>query len=281
MQVFKKCLALQNHLNKLNGYDTSIGFIPTMGALHEGHKSLFEKSIEQNNITVVSIYVNPTQFDNKEDLKTYPCNLKNDISFLKSISDDIILFNPDSEEIYLGEVRSDTFNFNGLEKYMEGKYRINHFQGVATVVNKLFSIVKSDNVYFGEKDFQQLRIIENLVFKNKINTKIVRCETIRGPDGLAVSSRNNKLTFSCKKIATNLFKALNFAKENFNTLEIIEIEKKVKQKLSYFSEIKLEYFVIADEKKLKPSFAKKNQKYRAFIAAYISGVRLIDNIKLN
>ena len=281
MQVFKKCLDLQNHLNELNDYDTSIGFVPTMGALHEGHKSLVEKSLEQNSITVVSIYVNPTQFDNREDLLTYPSNVKNDINFLKSISDNLILFNPDSEEIYCGEVKLDTFNFNGLEKSMEGKYRVNHFDGVATVVNKLFSIVKSDNVYFGEKDFQQLRIIENLVFERKINTKVVRCETIRESGGLALSSRNDKLPFSSKKIATNLFKALNFAKDKFNSLEIVEIERKVKQKLSNFSEIQLEYFVIADEKKLLPFSSKKNQKYRAFIAAYVSGVRLIDNIKLN
>ena len=199
MQVFKKCLDLQNHLNELSNYDTSIGFVPTMGALHEGHKSLVEKSLEQNNTTVVSIYVNPTQFDNREDLLTYPSNVKNDINFLKSISDDLILFNPDSEEIYCGEVKLDTFNFNGLEKSMEGRFRVNHFNGVATVVNKLFSIVKSDNVYFGEKDFQQLRIIENLVFERKINTKVVRCETIRGSGGLALSSRNDKLSFSSKK----------------------------------------------------------------------------------
>tara|TARA_B100001769_G_scaffold254844_1_gene230906 strand:- start:2292 stop:3137 length:846 start_codon:yes stop_codon:yes gene_type:complete len=280
MLIFSDISIIKSHLSKLKKEGNIIGFIPTMGALHNGHLSLIKKSISENNFTVVSIFVNPTQFDNSEDLKNYPCNIKNDISLLKSISDDIILFNPDSEEVYSEGVQSHQFNFNGLDKHMEGKYRVNHFQGVATVVNKLLSIVESDNVYFGEKDFQQLKIIENLVCEKKINTKVVRCDTVRGIDGLALSSRNNKLSFSSKKIARNLFKALNFAKEKFNTLDIVEIEKKVTEQLSAHSEIKLEYFIIADEEKLKPLITKKNQKYRAFIAAYISGVRLIDNIKL-
>ena len=280
MLIFSDISIIKSHLSKLKKEGNIIGFIPTMGALHNGHLSLIKKSISENNFTVVSIFVNPTQFDNSEDLETYPSNIKNDIILLKSISDDIILFNPDSQEVYSEGVQSHQFNFNGLDKHMEGKYRVNHFQGVATVVNKLLSIVESDNVYFGEKDFQQLKIIENLVCEKKINTKVVRCDTVRGIDGLALSSRNNKLSFSSKKIATNLFKALNFAKEKFNTLDIVEIEKKVTEQLSAYSEIKLEYFIIADEEKLKPIITKKNQKYRAFIAAYISGVRLIDNIKL-
>ena len=280
MLIFSDISIIKSHLSKLKKEGNIIGFIPTMGALHNGHLSLIKKSISENNFTVVSIFVNPTQFDNSEDLETYPSNIKNDIILLKSISDDIILFNPDSQEVYSEGVQSHQFNFNGLDKHMEGKYRVYHFQGVATVVNKLLSIVESDNVYFGEKDFQQLKIIENLVCEKKINTKVVRCDTVRGIDGLALSSRNNKLSFSSKKIATNLFKALNFAKEKFNTLDIVEIEKKVTEQLSAYSEIKLEYFIIADEEKLKPIITKKNQKYRAFIAAYISGVRLIDNIKL-
>ena len=280
MLIFSDISIIKSHLSKLKKEGNIIGFIPTMGALHNGHLSLIKKSISENNFTVVSIFVNPTQFDNSEDLETYPSNIKNDIILLKSISDDIILFNPDSQEVYSEGVQSQQFNFNGLDKYMEGKYRVNHFQGVATVVNKLLLIVEPDNVYFGEKDFQQLRIIENLVFEKKINTKVVRCKTLRDTDGLALSSRNSKLSFSSKKMATNLFKALNFAKEKFNTLDVVEIEKKVIEQMTAHSEIKLDYFIIADEEKLEPSILKNNQKYRAFIAAYISGVRLIDNIKL-
>ena len=280
MLIFSDISSIKSHLNKLKKEGNIIGFVPTMGALHNGHLSLIKKSISENNITVVSIFVNPTQFDNAEDLITYPSDIRSDISLLKSISNKIILFNPDSEQIYSDGVKPNQFNFNGIDKHMEGKYRRNHFQGVATVVNKLLSIVDSDNIYLGEKDFQQLRIIENLVFEEKINTKVVRCETLRQIDGLALSSRNSKLSFSSKKIATNLFKALNFAKEKFNTLDVIEIQKKVIEQISAHSEIKLDYFIIADEQKLEPSISKKNQKYRAFIAAYISGVRLIDNIKL-
>lgn len=280
MLIFSDISSIKSHLNKLKKKGNIIGFVPTMGALHNGHLSLIKKSISENNFTVVSIFVNPTQFDNPEDLKTYPSNINNDIAFLKSISNKIILFNPDPEEIYSDGIKSQQFNFNGLDDHMEGKYRQNHFQGVATVVSKLLSIVEPDNVYFGEKDFQQLRIIENLVFEKKINTKVVRCETLRDSDGLALSSRNSKLSFSSKKMATNLFKALNFAKEKFNTLDVIEIQKKVIEQISAHSEIKLDYFIIADEEKLEPSILKNNQKYRAFIAAYISGVRLIDNIKL-
>ena len=280
MLIFSDISSIKSQLNKLKKKVNIIGFVPTMGALHNGHLSLIKKSISENNFTVVSIFVNPTQFDNAEDLKTYPSNINNDIALLKSISNKIILFNPDPEEIYSDGIKSQQFNFNGLDEHMEGKYRQNHFQGVATVVSKLLSIVKPDNVYFGEKDFQQLRIIENLVFEKKINTKVVRCETLRDSDGLALSSRNSKLSFSSKKMATNLFKALNFAKEKFNTLDVVEIEKKIIEQMTAHSEIKLDYFIIADEEKLEPSILKNNLKYRAFIAGYISGVRLIDNIKL-
>jgi len=280
MLIFSDISSIKSHLNKLKKEGSIVGFVPTMGALHNGHLSLIKKSISENNITVVSIFVNPTQFDNAEDLITYPSDIRSDISLLKSISNKIILFNPDSKEIYSDGVKSNQFNFNGIDKNMEGKYRRNHFQGVATVVNKLLSIVDSDNIYLGEKDFQQLRIIENLVFEKKINTKVIRCETLRDSDGLALSSRNSKLSFSSKKMATNLFKALNFAKEKFNTLDVVEIEKKIIEQMTAHSEIKLDYFIIADEEKLEPSILKNNQKYRAFIAAYISGVRLIDNIKL-
>ena len=280
MLIFSNILQIQNHLTKLKSEGNIIGFVPTMGALHDGHLSLIKKSISENDSTVVSIFVNPTQFDDSNDLLTYPKDIKKDIALIKSISENTVLFKPDSCEIYSGEIKSDEFNLNGLDKYMEGECRGNHFQGVATVVNKLLSIVKSDHVYFGEKDFQQLRIIENLVLEQKFDTKVVRCKTVRSPEGLALSSRNKKLSFSSAKIATNLFKALNFAKEKFNTLDVIEIEKKVIEQLSAHSEIKLEYFAIADEETLEPLSIKKNKKYRAFIAAYVSGVRLIDNKKL-
>ena len=280
MLVFRDISTLQNHLSNLKSKEKIIGFIPTMGALHNGHLSLVNKSVSQNDFTVVSIFINPTQFNNVDDLKTYPSDIDKDLELLRSISEKIIVFNPEPNELYSGDIRLDNFNFNGLDKYMEGEFRGNHFVGVATVVSKLFSLIKADNTYFGEKDFQQLRIIENLIKEKNFSTKLIRCETIRSKDGLALSSRNNQLNFSSKKIATNLFKALNFAKEKIDVLSTNEIEEKIAENLSNFKEIKLEYFVIADEQNLRPIKYKQTEKYRAFIAAYVSGVRLIDNVKL-
>jgi len=280
MLVFRDNSTLQNHLKNLKNNNKIIGFVPTMGALHNGHLSLVKKSISQNDLTVVSIFINPTQFNNVDDLKTYPSDIDKDLELLRLISDKIIVFNPEPDELYAGDIRLDKFNFNGLDRYMEGEFRGNHFVGVATVVSKLFSFIKADYAYFGEKDFQQVRIIENLIKEKKFKIKLIRCETIRSEDGLALSSRNNKLNFSSKKIATNLFKALNFAKEKINVLSTNEIEQKISENLSNFKEIKLEYFVIADEQNLKPIKYKQTEKYRAFIAAYVSGIRLIDNVKL-
>ena len=280
MLVFRDISTLQNHLKDLKNNNKIIGFVPTMGALHNGHLSLVKKSISQNDLTVVSIFLNPTQFNNIDDLSTYPSDIEKDLELLRSISDKIIVFNPEPNELYSGHIMPDKFDFKGLDRYMEGEFRGGHFMGVATVVSKLFSFVKADYAYFGEKDFQQLRIIENLIREKKFKVKLVRCETIRSEDGLALSSRNRKLNFSSKKIATNLFKALNFAKEKIDVLSIDEIEQKISDNLSKFKEIELEYFVVADEKNLKPIKYKQAEKYRAFIAAYISGVRLIDNVKL-
>ena len=280
MLILRDIPTLQNHLSSLKNNKKIIGFVPTMGALHNGHLSLVERSISQNDFTLVSIFINPTQFNNVNDLKTYPSNIDKDLKLLTSISEKIIVFIPEQNELYSGDIKLDQFNFNGLDRYMEGEFRGNHFLGVATVVSKLFSLIKADYAYFGEKDFQQLRIIENLIKEKKFNIKLIRCETIRSKDGLALSSRNNKLNFSSKKIATNLFKALNFAKEKIDVLSTDEIEQKVFESLSNFKEIKLEYFVIADEKNLKPIKHKQAKRYRAFIAAYVSGVRLIDNVKL-
>ena len=280
MLVFRDNSTLQNHLKNLKNNNKIIGFVPTMGALHNGHLSLVKKSISQNDLTVVSIFINPTQFNNVNDLKTYPSDIDKDLELLRSISDKIIVFTPEPDELYAGDIRLEKFNFNGLDRYMEGEFRGNHFVGVATVVSKLFSLIKADYAYFGEKDFQQVRIIENLIKEKKFKIKLIRCETIRSEDGLALSSRNNKLNFSSKKIATNLFKALNFAKEKIDDLGIDEIEQKISDNLANFKEIELEYFVIADEKNLKPIKHKQTEKCRAFIAACVSGVRLIDNVKL-
>ena len=203
MIIFKNILGFKNHLRKLKNDNKRIGFVPTMGALHNGHISLIKKSILENDFSVVSIFINPTQFNNVTDFESYPNHISKDIELLDSISENIILFNPDTDEIYSGKVVSDSYDFGDLDKYMEGKYRKGHFQGVATVVNKLFEIVSADNVYFGEKDFQQLRIIEDLVQKMSYKLNVIRCKTIRQNDGLALSSRNKKLDISLSE--SNLY----------------------------------------------------------------------------
>lgn len=281
MIIFKNILGFKNHLRKLKNDNITIGFVPTMGALHDGHTSLIKKSVLENDYSVVSIFINPTQFNNVNDYESYPIDISKDIELLDSISENIILFTPDIDEIYSGKVVSDSYDFGDLDKFMEGEFRKGHFQGVATVVHKLFEIVTPNNVYFGEKDFQQLRIIEDLVQRNGYKLNVIRCKTVRQNDGLALSSRNKKLDIYSQNIATNLFKALSFAKKNFDTLDLEIIYAKVEDLLQNFPLISVEYFAIANEKDLKPiKQKKKNQKYRAFIAADISGVRLIDNIKL-
>ena len=199
MLIFRDIFTLQSHLNNLKNSANTVGFVPTMGSLHKGHISLIKQSLKQTDFTVVSIFINPTQFNNIDDLKTYPSDIDKDLELLSLISYKIIVFNPEPNELYSGNIRLEKFNFNGLDRYMEGQFRKDHFHGVATVVNKLFSFIKPDYTYFGEKDFQQLRIIENLIEEKNFKIKLIRCETIRSKDGLALSSRNNKLNFSSKK----------------------------------------------------------------------------------
>ena len=270
------------YLDKFSDSKAKIGFVPTMGSLHEGHLSLIDKSIHKSTITVVSIFLNPTQFNDCKDLEEYPVDHNADFRILKVYDDQLILFVPDIKEIYGNNIKTKKFSFCGLDKYMEGSSRGNHFNGVMTVVERLFEIVKPDYAFFGEKDFQQLRIIESFVKNKSLNIEIIRCKTKRSYDGLALSSRNKKLNNSSKKIASNLYKALRFARDNFDNLEISEIVSRIEKKFHKISEISLDYFLIADESKLHPTNQKfDGVKYRAFIAATINNIRLIDNINLN
>ena len=191
MLVFEKIKSVQQKIASLKK-GTTIGFVPTMGALHHGHLSLIEKAQKENDLVVVSIFVNPTQFNKQEDLINYPKSLDNDLSLLKSICCDIV-FTPTSQEIYASNIQSQAFNFDGLEHQMEGKFRDGHFDGVGTIVKRLFEIVQPHKAYFGEKDFQQLQIIRKMVQKQRIPVKIVACEIYREKDGLAMSSRNTKM----------------------------------------------------------------------------------------
>lgn len=282
MLTFRSISALTKYLEKLSDSEVKIGFVPTMGSLHKGHISLIDKSIQKSTITVVSIFLNPTQFNDSNDLNEYPADLNADFRTLKVYDDQLILFVPEVKEIYRNNIKAKKFSFGGLDKFMEGSLRCNHFNGVITVVERLFEIVKPDYAFFGEKDFQQLRIIESFVKNRSLGIEIIRCKTKRSHDGLALSSRNKKLNNSSKKIASNLYKALRFARDNFEKLEISEIISNIEKKFRKISGISLEYFLIADESKLHPTNLKsKGIKYRAFIAARINNIRLIDNINLN
>ena len=281
MLIFKKIKKTKNYLKALRAKNHQIGFVPTMGALHNGHLSLIKNSLNENDNTIVSIFINPTQFEKEKDFVKYPYEIENDIKKLEKISKKIILFSPSNHEMYQDKIMSDNFNFNNLNKFMEGKYRKGHFEGVATIVNKLLNLIEPTKIYFGEKDFQQLRIIENLIKKRHPQINLIRCETIRHKNGLAFSSRNKKLNNSSLKIATNLYKALNFVKQNIHTVDLKNIKKQALKYLSQFPEIKIEYLEIADEETLTTvENCVNGKKYRVFIAAYIFEVRLIDNIKL-
>ena len=282
MTVFTKKKEFQNHLVQLNSTQRSIGFVPTMGALHQGHISLVKKALQDNDIVVVSIFVNPTQFDNRNDLEKYPRTLERDTQLLQQISTEILIYAPTVDDIYEGEVKSDSFLFGGLEFEMEGKFRKGHFDGVGTIVKRLFEIVKPNNAYFGEKDFQQLAIIKAMVKNYQLPVKIIGCPIHRESSGLAMSSRNERLKPEYKKAAPFIFKTLKAAKKQFGTKSANQVTKWVEKQFNKRPLLKLEYFIIADVETLKPVKRKSNKKeYRAFIAVYADDIRLIDNIALN
>ena len=282
MTLFKE----KSDLNKKIGYikekNLTIGLVPTMGALHKGHLSLVERSLVENDFTIVSIFINPTQFNDKEDLANYPKNLTKDCDFLEAISDDIIIFAPEISDIYDKNISVKKFDFQGLDRFMEGKYRKGHFEGVATVVSRLFEIVKPNKAYFGEKDYQQLKIIQQLVVQYRIPVNIIGCKIIREDDGLALSSRNSKLGSHSRNIASKIFELLNYCRVHFDSMNLDEIINHVNIFFEKISEIELEYFIIADSETLIPAKEIiKDKQYRAFVAVRLHGVRLIDNIELN
>jgi pantoate--beta-alanine ligase len=282
MFIFDKKTDLHKHLEGCYKSNNSIGFVPTMGALHQGHLSLLEKSLENNSITVISIFVNPTQFNNPEDLEKYPRTLDNDVEKIKKVSDSIIVYAPSVEDIYEGKTVSTHYDFDGLEHQMEGKFRPGHFDGVGTVVKRLFEIVNPTNAYFGEKDFQQLQIVKKLVEKEKLSVTIIGCPIYREANGLAMSSRNERLSNVEREKASIIYKTINKAKQLFGTKSAKEVSDFVSNTFKDNATFELEYFEIADEATLKSCKRKsKTKKYRAFIAVFVNKIRLIDTISLN
>lgn len=278
MQVVKHINELREILNIKLEEGLSIGFVPTMGALHHGHLSLVEQAGQQTGFVVVSIFVNPTQFNDKGDLERYPRDLQKDVDLLAPTSCDLV-FAPDADEIY-PEPDERQFNFGALEEVMEGKFRPGHFNGVAQVVSRLFEIVQPHKAYFGQKDFQQLAIINEMVRKLKLRVEIIACPIIREKDGLAMSSRNMLLSSEQRQnavlISATLFEAVNKTSE----FTVNELCKWVISRINENDYLNTEYFEIVDSVTLQPvkSWAEPCKKVGC-IAVHCGKIRLIDNIE--
>ena len=279
MKVLKSKKTLIDYIERQREMGKKIGFAPTMGALHQGHLSLYKAAKKENDEVISSIFVNPTQFNNPDDFQKYPKTLEKDLELLEKAGVDAV-YVPNVEEMYPDGLNSKKYNFDGLENEMEGKYRPGHFDGVGTIVEELFRQVQPHNAYFGEKDYQQLAIIKKMVEKTKLPVKIHGVPTLREEDGLAMSSRNVRLTETQRKEATIIYETLEKVKEWFKVISLEEIKQKVTD-IFRNSNFELEYFVIADEKTLKETdYFYKDKNYRAFIVAYADTVRLIDNMHL-
>ncbi|HSP11662.1 MAG TPA: pantoate--beta-alanine ligase [Salegentibacter sp.] len=282
MQIFKEKEALQTAVSKLKSEGKTLGLVPTMGALHEGHLSLVTNAEKICDQVVVSIFVNPTQFNNPQDLEKYPRGLQKDLDLLETINPDLWVFAPAASELYGENVISEKFEFGNLAEVMEGKFRAGHFDGVGTVVKMLFEIVKPHKAFFGQKDFQQLQIIRKLTEDQNLPVEVIGCPILREPNGLARSSRNELLDPNQRESASFIHETLLKSRDLFGTKSVNYITDWVNAQFKDHPVLKLEYFEIAEADTLKKINKKREgQNYRAFIAAYAGEVRLIDNLALN
>ncbi|GJM62244.1 MULTISPECIES: pantoate--beta-alanine ligase [Persicobacter] len=282
MQVINTISDIRKSLQTVRLEGQSIGFVPTMGALHEGHISLIEQSVKDNDVTVCSIFVNPTQFNNAEDLEKYPRTLEGDIALLEAAKCDYI-FAPDAKTMYPGE-NPLGFNFHPLDSVMEGKFRPGHFSGVGLVVNKLFNIVQPTRAYFGEKDFQQLAIIKKMVTDLNIPIEIVGCPISREANGLARSSRNRRLSEHAKnEIAPAINQALMSTAQTLRRQGSLEKARMAFENvMAKHPEMEVEYMEMVDAHTLeKVEKLKLGQRITVCVAAFLEGVRLIDNRSFN
>lgn len=280
MKVINKTSDLQAIIEQLKNDGKSIGLVPTMGALHKGHLSLVKNSISNNDITVVSIFVNPTQFNNPNDLASYPRTVDKDLELLQTIGCDIV-FAPEADDIY-SKSETDSrfeFDFEGLDKVMEGKFRPGHFNGVVQIVSKLFDLVRPNRAYFGEKDFQQLAIIRLMTRRYNLPIEIVPCPIVREDSGLALSSRNSLLKDNEKQVASHIYAVLNESRQFVPQTEVEELKQCVIAAIEQKPELKVEYFDIVDGHTLK-SIGKWDESDYVVgcITVFCGNVRLIDNI---
>ncbi len=279
MITFSTINEVTEYLNQQKAAGKSIGFVPTMGALHKGHLELMQRAKKENDLLVVSIFVNPVQFNNADDLKKYPRTPDEDNRKLERVHCDV-LFAPDAGEMYPEKVTKQ-YDFGQLDKVMEGAFRPGHFNGVAIVVKKLFDIISPDRAYFGEKDFQQLAIIKKLVAMEKIPVDIVPCPIVREPDGLAMSSRNRLLTAEERKIAPFIYKTLKEAKLRRNHICANPLRQMIINIFEGNKQFRLEYFDIVNDETLQPINGWNNKVGTvACVAVWLGNVRLIDNIRI-
>ena len=279
MEVFNSPQQFSRHFF---GKSFSIGMVPTMGALHDGHLSLIEKALIENDKVLVTIFVNPTQFDNNIDLKNYPNKLEEDIYKISQFGKNISVFIPNENDIYGDKIISKQYDLGNLDRVMEGKIRKGHFQGVATVLEYFFKTFLPSKAYFGEKDYQQLLVVNHLSKTLNISTKIIGCPIVRTTDGLAMSSRNILLNSEERRIAPKVYEGLKLAKKLASTEKYKKVKIEVRNFFKNLSLIKLEYFTATDPFTLvefNPN--EKIKSGRGFIAASLGKIRLIDNINMS
>ncbi|WP_428328350.1 pantoate--beta-alanine ligase [Mucilaginibacter sp.] len=278
MKIFTTKQALQQYLAQIKAAGKTIGFVPTMGALHLGHLSLIEQAQQQNDVIVCSIFVNPSQFNDPKDLEKYPRTIEADTRLLEQVNCDV-LFNPEVNEMYDGNEHWH-LNMGELERLLEGKFRPGHYQGVTQIVYKLFNIVNPDTAYFGQKDYQQFAVISKMVELMQLPVKLVMCAIKREDDGLAMSSRNIHLTADDRLHALILSKTLYWVKENFSSHQIASLQSEAASLISAEPGVELEYFEIADGSTLHPA-NESTKSAVALVAAKVGKTRLIDNIILS
>ena len=276
MLVIKTVEELQEVMFRVHSSGKSVGMVPTMGALHDGHLSLIKRAHRENQVTVCSIFVNPTQFNNKEDLEKYPRTLDDDLKLIEDYVD--IVFAPTAEEVYK-KPATEHYDFGDLEKVMEGPMRPGHFNGVAIIVKRLFDWVKPEKAYFGEKDFQQIAIIKSLVKQYHLDIEIVPCPIVREASGLALSSRNKRLSEYEHKQAANIYRILQES-TRLDTTDVAKIRQFVADEIAKVDTFRLEYYEIVDGETLQPiQNLDDTDSVVGCITVYCGEVRLIDNIR--
>ena len=279
MNIIKTKADLYRLIDEQRSFSNKIGLVPTMGSLHMGHLSLIEVAKRKSDFVWVTIFINPTQFNDLKDFKSYPKEIDSDIKKIGSVSKEINIFIPSLNEMYPEKITSEKFNFGKIDNILEGKFRPGHFNGVATIVKKLFQIFQPYFVFFGEKDFQQTLIIKKIINKFFSDIDIVICPTIRDKNGLALSSRNALISKNSFSKSAIIFETLQLAKANYVKLNFVDLLETIKNKIEKIKNFELEYFEIRDEENLEIYSQNDNKKsYRGFISVKVEGIRLIDNL---